>query len=131
MMNNIKDSTKPRVLITTKCLEKHPRLALLLHKKLWNWLADNPFKTNAHWPLWDINGGCVESMFQYDICCSVTTTNCRGCMLMWSKNPTGSCWHLSESHLFTGLRYKWKKTNNLKKRSQLARAIANLPLRNK
>lgn len=29
------------------------------HKRLWNWLANNPGRWHSHWPEWEWNGGCV------------------------------------------------------------------------
>lgn len=117
--------------ITIECLKRHPKLAIFLHKKLWNWLADNPNKWNADWPLWKTNGGCVEMMIGYDVICSQTPGVCENCMLKWSNHPDGNCFKLSPSQPHSGLRYRYMHTRNPLKRKQLAQAIANLPLKNK
>ncbi|MBP2663523.1 MAG: hypothetical protein H6Q71_1471 [Firmicutes bacterium] len=88
------------------------------HKALWNWLADNPDKRKQQWPGWQCYamGDCFACEYDY-----LLGDSCINCPLVW---PGKFC--NGDSN---GLFIKWSRTNDLQKRSELAKQIANLPVK--
>ena len=98
---------------------------LTAHKELWNWLADNPSCNKEEWPGWKHNGG------QYPSDCSM----CFACQYdeRFHDGPCAHCplkWNSFNCEEPDAIYKKWKnETIDLIYRSDLARQIANLPVR--
>ena len=90
------------------------------HKKLWNYLAENPTKQKEDWHGWEVNGGEYRWVCNHCFACEFTVDNiCYNCPLIW---PDGYCYGLYE---------KWVKEGiSLEERTSLALKIANLPVKN-
>lgn len=98
------------------------------HKELWDWLAQNPDKHKCDWPGWVYNGGehiATGGCFACEYVYSHGIGDCENCPLVWPNDvrcdditPYGS-----------SLYYKWDDEKDLKKRSELARQIRDLPVR--
>ena len=90
------------------------------HKKLWLWLAENPSKYKYDWPEWEENGGEIAHAQAYCFACEYTDENgdCDECPLEWSPCP-------SRCDLF----HVWDSARDLNKRSELAKQIAYLPVK--
>ena len=95
------------------------------HKRLWNWLADNPMKEDGtltgkwDWPEWDFNGGSIKAV---ELLCFACQGSHKCCVLIW---PNEFC--VGDDR--NGLYNQWIKATNPTTRSRLARQIADLPLR--
>ena len=97
------------------------------HKKLWNWLAENPNKNKEDWPDWYKNGGSVKRAVPLCFACDYVERNrlsCYECPIDWPisgymmrvcSNSLFGMWGLAPfgSHLA----------------SELASQIANLPVK--
>ena len=105
------------------------------HKRLWNWLSENPEATKSDWPEWNIIGHSVNHCFACDFQSAFKEKNnvenaymhsiCNFCPL--SKNS--SC---LIRNCLGGLYYQWAWAwawEPIKERPALALKIANLPLR--
>lgn len=101
------------------------------HKELWDWLVRNPDKEKFEWPEWIINGGSYTNpgwgCFACGYCKEIGNTYacCDDCPLIWPNDvlcdditPYGS-----------SLYQKWDDETDLKKRSELACRIRDLPVR--
>ena len=93
------------------------------HKKLWNYLAENPTEYKGDWPGWEVNGGEYSEVDSHCFACEFTLGGtCCDCPLIW---PNGCCTG------YGGLYNTWVNTSiNLEKRTSLALKIANLPVKN-
>ena len=101
------------------------------HKRLWNWLSENPEATKSDWPEWNIIGHSVNHCFACDFQSAFREKNnvekaymdstCNFCPL--SKNS--SC---LMRNCLGRLYYQWA-WGPIKERTALALKIANLPLR--
>lgn len=100
------------------------------HKELWDWLARNPDKEKKDWPGLGVNGGKYIGVLCYCFACEYDSIfmpfDCSHCPLVWPNNvicndvlPDGSL----------SLYKKWDGETDLKKRSELARRIRDLPVR--
>lgn len=128
------------------------------HKKLWNWLAENPGKYKHDWPEFSQrfkniriknNCFCCTIMLQRNniyIENDFNLENCKKCLLRWPGNKDlNVCEYLRtkkdindrnqrglftiwEEHNFVKIRSISAK-QSLKKASQLARAIRDLPFK--
>ena len=105
------------------------KFQLTLHRKLWMWLADNPEMEKEDWHGWDdgyrdefdeitVVGNCFAC--EYD---SLHRNTCKDCPLVW-PNKDNSC--VSADN---GLFSLWESTDNPETRANLARTIAELPVR--
>ena len=114
----------------------------IAHRKLWHWLALNPFKRKGEWPEWQKNGGhyldARHECFACDAC-----EDCVHCPLVW---PNGHCYErVVEGITLNGLFKRWYILNgvsrsyilrgridlakeNIPELIQLARRIRDLPL---
>ena len=96
--------------------------ALKLHRELWLWLAENPSKWKSDWPRWRFNGGDIDEVEADCFCCEYEYSSCFKPLVIW---PGGECeWDDSN---YDGLFTRWVESENLKQKSRLANAIANLP----
>ena len=100
------------------------------HKGLWNWLADNPSAEKIEWPGWLRNGGSFEDMLFHCPACQYARWNTGGCFkcpLIWvgEDGNDASKFYIACDHSYYG---DWKRVGPSKK-SELARQIANLPVR--
>ena len=71
------------------------------HKKLWNWLAENPDKNKADWPEWEKNGGGVKRVQSNCFACEYVEERnayCDECPLDWPF-PEGML-HVCSNSLF-------------------------------
>ena len=101
------------------------------HKRLWNWLSENPGATKSDWPEWNIYGHSMTHCFACDFQSAFKEKNnvekaymhsiCNFCPL--SKNS--SC---LMRNCLGRLYYQWA-WGPIKERPALAKQIANLPLR--
>lgn len=102
------------------------------HKRLWNWLADNPDKGKSDWPEWEDNTGTIKSQYNDCFACQFgrrgnNNGDCIGyCPLVWPDNHIDDC---DDCMGTSGLFYKWDECAVGPQRSELAREIANLPVR--
>ena len=114
----------------------------IAHRKLWHWLALNPFKRKGEWPEWQKNGGhyldAGNECFACDAC-----GDCSICPLVW---PNGHCYErIVEGITLNGLFKRWYILNevsqsyirrglidqakeNIPELIQIARRIRDLPL---
>lgn len=66
------------------------------HKKMWQWLAENPGKDKDEWPEWEFNGGSVPGALNDCFACEYTkdlysdpwgktryVPDCNLCPLVW------------------------------------------------
>jgi hypothetical protein len=106
-----------------------------LHRRLWNWLADNPNKavfngkefyandTKQKWPEWQHNGGNIPSVDHYCFACEECHFHCSRCPITWNGK---------EDAIYTDCTNKnseyeaWKAAKTPEERSMWARIIANL-----
>lgn len=100
------------------------------HKELWDWLAQNPDKEKDDWPGWKCNGGEYELVDVYCFACEYVSNIeedfdcCYGyCPLVWPNDIY--CDENSNESLYAA----WRNETYLKKRSELARQIRDLPVR--
>lgn len=103
------------------------------HQALWNWLADNPDKKKDEWPEWSRYGGTIEEVdclcfaCQYARDCLIENgrlfaNKCRVyCPLNIGDNSNITC--------LNGMYDEWQFEEDFSRRSELAREIANLPVR--
>ena len=108
------------------------------HKKLWNWLAENPDKNKEDWPEWAENGGNVSS-YRSPFCLACESVNsvnnderdCDLCPLIWPPNSYGD-------RVCDGKNGLWLVWDGFGKseseedriiRSKIALQIANLPVK--
>jgi len=86
---------------------------IILHRKLWNWIADNPDKKKGEWPDWIYFDDEIKN------CCFLCeyVDSCSECLLDWEV--TDRC--NGDSYYVLYL-----KSNNEQDRSKYARIIANL-----
>lgn len=99
-----------------------------LHRKLWLWLADNPDKRKYHWPKWRCNGGTVEVPVNECFACEATghSTGRCNCVLLWPDNDRPNA---NDCMGELGLFRKWEWEDHCDTRANLARTIAELPVR--
>lgn len=123
-------------MITRNDIHENRSLTISLHREMWTWLADNPSKRKEDWPRWISNGGDVEAVTASCFCCEYTFFSCIDSIFEWPSFCKGSyypCIYLTNDDKLSnplGLYSRWDNSfTNLKKRSQFARAIANLPER--
>lgn len=101
------------------------------HEELWWWLHEDPKREKPDWPRWKSNGGDIPDLIfgcfpcEYDRQHSLEKDRCC-CPLefyRWGRidwNNTGHC--------LGGLYENWRKAQG-KKRTNLAKQIAELPVR--
>ena len=99
------------------------------HKKLWNWLAENPDKEMYDWP--EQNKRYENNEHLSNFACIYRNQvsayrNCISCPLIWpeNKNSTRNCYDAN-----SGLFNKYFYSRDLKERSKYAFQIANLPVK--
>ena len=96
------------------------------HKRFWNWLSENPVANEIDWPEFnflsreDKFGICFNCGYERSFNKKDAPNQCP-----LSKNCNGTI-----DYCFGGLYEKWFNSKNLITRSELAKQIANLPLRN-
>lgn len=109
-------------------LEELKKYCIDNHRKMWNWLADNPYSNKCHWPGWENHNDDIFKKDENKYChlcgyisCAIDQ-NCFNCPLDWGiadmcmdKYPKKSCY----------IRYIEALT--LKSKSKYAKEIANLP----
>ena len=104
------------------------------HKKLWNWLAENPDKEKTDWPEWEKNGGRVKRVRSNCFACEYAEGRtcedervdlCEDCPLVWHLKGVDK----PRCNLSSGLWSAWFWENTLKKRGEYALQIANLPVK--
>ena len=100
------------------------------HKKLWNWLAENPDKDKEDWPEWKKNGGGVEESIRHCFACAYEAVHnedsCHTCPLIWPHNYEGDfvCDGMD------GLWANWYESEgDIADRTKYALQIANLPVK--
>ena len=103
--------------------------AIRSHRKLWRWLAENPFAYKREWPGWKQNGGFYKRCRSNCFLCEYVDQNRNKennlipCPLDWS--PGTSCQNNLDYLL-------WETRNGTEEEiSQAARNIAKLPRRKK
>ena len=106
--------------------------AIIEHRKMWNWIADNLGKTNE--TVYDLKERyCYENDFelvQHCFCCQYTGLNCGYCPFYWGgeKNEFNT---FCEAYVKDAI--NWYKaelashTGNFEEAAEIARKIANLP----
>ena len=97
------------------------------HKKLWNWLAENPDKNKTDWPEWKHNGGEVEKVLSNCFACDYVDKkelSCDDCPLDWPI--TGNMMKVCSNSLF-GVWGLAPFGSHLA--AELASQIANLPVK--
>lgn len=96
--------------------------AIEKHRKMWNWLADNPgYAKGDYLEKFDKNVDLILGCYL----CDYALRNCRVCPLKW---PNGSCMTLDDDGLYD----KWDKAMGYgayAKAAEIARQIAQLPER--
>lgn len=96
--------------------------AIRRHRILWRWLAENPEASKSQWPGWELNGGKYEETDADCFLCEFAQ-RCGDCPLEW---PGGRC--LSPGSPFVK---RDKRGTTKKERANLAKQIAELPIRRK
>lgn len=96
------------------------------HKALWNWLAENPHMEKEDWPGWEENGGHFSAWsdcFACDYDIDSPLALCGACPLDWGV--------FSHTYCCKSAAYgQWcDEELGTKLRSDLARQIANLPVK--
>lgn len=102
------------------------------HRKLWDWLANNPGKTKSQYPEWYENGGRIPFVLYDCFPCDFTGVECEKCPFIW---PDFRCtWqayndpYCKRGGLFGG----WLdaiEDGRLEEAAQLAAQIRDLPVR--
>ena len=101
------------------------------HKKLWNWLAENPDKEKTDWPEWVYNEGHTHSVTVDCFACDYADEmrgKCGACPLIWPVNSDGQ----ARCDLRGGLWEMWasiRPSKRSKNRVKYALQIANLPVK--
>lgn len=123
--------------ITKRRIRADVQLAIRLHRALWIWLSKHPTKEKEDWPGWIFNGGNVTIIKVNCFMCEAAEGHCcvERCLLSWG-NPrvkciSGCCVLRTTKNEYDelGIFARWCETSDPKKRSQLAYAIAHLPVR--
>lgn len=107
--------------------------AIRLHRRLWQWLADNPAKDKKDWPEWSFQGGTIYWVTQFCFACQMTQydeirpfmLSCSKCLFVW---PGISCVDNEYCDDLQGLFNLWRYESNLNKRREYALEIKNLPI---
>ncbi len=110
------------------------RETLRLHKKMWNWLAENSERQKRDWPDWEellvINAThCLACLYDNQKG-SVTAAKCQNCPIDWeiSKSHPEVHVYMCEASLYGC----WRRLPlEDKRRSILAKKIANLMPKNR
>ena len=93
------------------------KLMKQLHTELWLWLAEDPKRKKWNWPRWKMKGGDISGDWAYCFPCAYG--DC--CPLDgWNPDTDRSC--------LGGLYDSWVRAKG-KKRTALAKQIAELPIR--
>jgi len=97
------------------------------HKKLWEWLANNPNKFKSDWPGWKGNGGTYQIDWSLCFACQYTDPDigCGSCPLDTDTDPDND---YDSVYCLGGLFWLWMRSAGEEKKS-LALQIANLPLK--
>ena len=103
---------------------KEPVFDHSAHKELWEWLSRHPDKNKTDWPGWDYNEGfysCLEECFACEYANSFGKNfMCSRCPLIWPGEL------LCKDY---GLFYRYMNTRNKSEKTELAKQIANLPVK--
>ena len=108
-------------------LRKHLIFRYTLHKELWQYLIDNPNKDKKDWPRWKSNGGDIEKI----------DDNCFACeyKLKYPSEYFYTCYKCCpfkvkfRSACLNGLYEEWNESEDLNKRSKLAKQIKKFPMK--
>lgn len=117
--------------------------AIELHKKMWNWIADETERTGefvGKSNYFEAMGIPYDDRPNYDCdCCeyAIQQNNgeefaeyCKYCPLNWESESNGfMCLHKKFRGDCEGLFKRWLSTQDMKERAALARKIANLEVR--
>lgn len=91
------------------------------HRRLWNWLANNPGEEKYCWPEWKENGGAIPHVRDRCFACAITGDGaCKECPIEWPGS--GFCAG-DDDDLFC----IWCGTGTPESRVEIAKRIANLP----
>lgn len=93
------------------------------HKKLWNWLAENPTKTKYDWIGWKHNGGYIyiDTIDSECFACDYANSVCKFCPLKVSNNSFFTC--------LDGLYEDWGISGSYNEVSEIALKIAKLSVK--
>jgi len=92
------------------------------HRKMWQWLSENPKVSKGSWPGWEANRGRYPNQFAD---CFLCKDGCKLCPLIWPGS--GICLETREGN---GLFSKWSRSFwGSKERAKIAKQIAELPVR--
>ena len=100
-----------------------------LHRKLWDWLSNNPKMLKEDWPGWSQNGGYYNSGMVTNECWLCASTqdkdnnifDCKLCPVKW---PHKVCDEFDNSPY-----NMWLTANTTKTRVKWARVIRDLPMK--
>lgn len=95
------------------------------HKEMWKWLSNNPIKQKKDWIGWDHNGGDLVYEGYDCFACEYCKTVCDKCPLDWPDNDDGD----RRCDGIGGIWYEWVGCKDMEIRSNLAKQIAEVPLR--
>lgn len=109
--------------------------AIELHRRLWDWLVQNPMKEKWDWSNWEKNGGDIPKCKNDCFLCGYVINqpggadddgnpDCELCPLDW---PKGSCVFWDDGGLFN----KWAYAKTPKTKKKYAILIRDLPERGK
>jgi hypothetical protein len=80
------------------------------HRKLWDWLADNPDKDKTDWPGWSFNGGTYPYV----------PALCFGCEYTRGRGQCESCPCLIDRQCCGGAYARWYDADNRSTRRKYA-----------
>lgn len=113
--------------LTGDIIEVHMKFNHTAHRQLWNWLADNPWANKGDWPGWVTFDNPMENdCFACEYVKDVPIANKCNCPLIWPENYTKDA---NDCVGALGMYNVWNNCDFSEHRSDLARAIANLPVR--
>jgi hypothetical protein len=93
-----------------------------LHKELWYWLAENPFKYKLDWPRWMRNGGDIPDFFGGHCFACEVSLSCLDCAIDWGTFLCGD-----QDSIYK----KWENARTKALKSKYAKQIAERPWRGK
>lgn len=99
--------------------------AIVEHRKMWRWLAENPEKSKGDYVLDELikKGINIKGMINQCFLCTYTGAHCESCPLDWGSAT--NCCDEGNASLFK----KWIHARSIEEKAKLARQIAELPER--
>lgn len=97
------------------------------HKRLWNWLAENPSRGKHSWPEWKCNGGNISEVVEHCFACEVGYKNSGTTRFPWRCYKCPMSWGKFKYCHSPGYFSRWEDAEADYAITKNAKIIANLP----